>query len=126
MGDAAAQLPAGCSAKCTLECDVWSGRVTCGEAKWSVYGGFASMAGMQLDQRDAKVEGREALPDEVSLRWGTGPKGQFCATVRRKHWNWEFCSVERGDQRDSILSFARGYTREFPQDRVISCNNSGC
>lgn len=126
MAEAAAPVPAGCSAQCTLDCDVWSGALQCGEVRWSVYGGLTSMAGMQLDQAKAQVLGRESLRDAATMRWGLGPRGDFCVTIVREGWNWELCGPDRPNRRDALLSVARGYTRDFPKDRVISCVNSGC
>jgi hypothetical protein len=126
MGDAATPLLEGCAASCSLDCDVWTGRVKCGATEWSVYGGFDATAGMQLDQREAHLEGRQVLQGGASLRWGTAPDGRFCATVNRQHWNWEACVAEGRSQRDAVLGFARGYTQTFPSERVIACGNTGC
>ena len=126
MAQAAAPVPAGCSPKCTLDCDLWSGSLECGGVRWSVYGGTATMAGMQLDQGGAQVEGRETLVDAALLRWGKGKQGQFCAAVAQDGWNWEICAPDVGNQREAVLGMARGYTRSFPKERVIKCNNTSC
>ena len=123
MGDAAVPLPATCSAKCVLECDVWSGQIDCGDTHWSTYGGFSTMVGMQLEQRGASVEGRETLADGATLRWGTGPKQQFCVTIDRTRWLWEICGPDRPADRVAMLDIARGHRVNAPAD---DCEHGGC
>ncbi len=61
-----------------------------------------------------------------SLRWGVSDKSEFCVTLQREHWNWQVCTPNNSDQREAVLAMARGYTRAFPKDHVIACENTGC
>jgi hypothetical protein len=128
MGDAAVALPSNCSARCTLDCDVWSGTIECKGAAGdvAVYGGLANMAGMQLDDPRAHVEGRELLAESVALRWGTDAERRFCATVLSSFWNWQLCGSDTPGDRQTILGIPRAFTHGFPKERVITCGNRGC
>ena len=128
MGNAAAPIPADCSASCILDCDVWAGQIECQGVQWEVYGGLASMAAMQLSQPGASVEGHQDLAAGADLSWGVGPgpDRRFCTVVQRGAWNWEICSPDSPGQRVAILTMARGYTLSFPRERVLACKNDGC
>jgi hypothetical protein len=128
MGDGAVPIPAGCSAECSLDCDVWSGQLRCGGnvGLVQVYGGLNSMAGMQLDQKGARVLGRESLSGAVGLRWGTTLDTRFCADVIREQMNWELCAPDDISRRQAILAVIRGYSQSFPVGHEIACANRGC
>ena len=128
MGVAAVPIPADCSAECSLDCDVWSGKIRCGGSVGlvQVYGGLTSMAGMQLDQKGAHALGHQSLSGAITLRWGTTVDAQFCADVTREHWNWELCAPDDASRRQAILGVIRGYTQSFPVGQEIACANTGC
>ena len=139
IADAAVPVPAHCSAKCSLDCDVWSGTIECPDEVGSiaVWGGLDSMAAMSLDAKGATAEGREPLLDGGQLRWGHIADGHFCATTAgpsmvvapgyRGHWTWQFCAPDSPSRRGVILSIGRGY-RKGPllPEQVIKCENRGC
>jgi hypothetical protein len=138
MADSALPLPSTCSARCSLDCDVWSGEIEChgDDASIAVWGGLSSMAGMQLDGKTAKVEGQETLRDGARLRWGTTPGGDFCATVSWHppareagdglFWTWQLCAPDSASRRALILQITRGHTKAVPSERVLQCPNTGC
>jgi hypothetical protein len=139
IADAAVALPLGCSASCTLDCDVWSGTIECssGVGPITVWGGLNSMAGMSLDESGANVEGRERLPDGGLLRWGTATEGKFCVTTagpkmpiaagHQGYWTWQYCAPDSLSRRPVILSIGRSYRKgPLPPEDVIECENRGC
>ena len=128
MGDGGVLIPNGCTAECSIDCDVWFGTIRCGGAVGSlqVYGGLSSMAGMQLDQKDARTLGHQPLASSVGLRWGTTLDGQFCADVAHEQWNWQLCAPDSSSRREAILGLVRGYTQSFPVGSGIVCDNKGC
>jgi hypothetical protein len=138
MADAAVPLPAACSAQCSLDCDLWAGSIACpGDVGGiSVWGGLSSMAGMQLDQPGARLEGAADLTGGGRVRWGVGSTGEFCGTVggppfsegatKGLYWTWQLCAPDSPSRREAILSIVRGYSKTFPANQVLECVNRGC
>jgi hypothetical protein len=122
------QIPAGCFGKCNLDCDFFSGVIQCerGRGPVEVWGGLLSMAGMKLDDSRSDVEGRQMLTAETELRWGTSGDANFCVTLVREMWNWEFCAPDLPDRREFALALARSYAEAVPADELIDCESNGC
>ena len=132
--DSAFPVPAGCSAQCSLECDVEAGTIDCpGDVgSLSVWGGLSSMVGMELDQTGAIVEGH-GLADGNRVRWGTGATGRFCGMVSSPsgdtmglYWTWQVCAPDSAARRATILAIVKSSTKAFPADRALDCVNTGC
>jgi hypothetical protein len=84
------------------------------------------MAGMELDDSRAHVEGRQVLADAAELRWGKSKDRDFCATVVDRGWNWQFCAPDLADRRKFVLDLAKSYALTTPGDALIQCENNGC
>ena len=129
LSTAAVSLPAGCSGKCSLDCDLWSGEIHCSQIDTvvSVYGGITSMAGMLLDVKGAHILGTDVLGDALYLRWGTTQDGRFSVDITDNHGNWEFYTSKADEQERSILlMIARSYTREPSEKMSTVCDEPGC
>ena len=138
MADSAVPLPAACAARCSLDCDVWSGSIQCEKEGDSieVWGGLSSMAGMKLNEKGATVKGQETVSDGARLRWGRAADGQFCTTVAWQpsganatadlYWNWQLCAPDNPSRRGLILAIARGHAPSGPHHRSLECENRGC
>jgi hypothetical protein len=137
MADSAAPIPATCSAKCSLDCDVWSGRISCEGPNRSieVWGGLSSMAGMSLNAKGATVAGQEQLPSGIGLTWGVARDQRFCATLAWRsaeakptepYWNWQLCADDDPASREAILAIAKGLTSSHHKGQVLACENLGC
>ncbi len=126
MGDAAVPIPADCTAKCTLDCDVWSGQMECAgdPAPLSVYGGISSMAGMELDQRGARQAAERAMADGTRMRWRTARDGRHCSVVARGAWTWELCGAAASSER--IAGIMGAYGPKVPKTPLIECEQTGC
>ena len=138
MADSAVPLPAGCSARCSLDCDSWSGRIWCqGDAgSIEVWGGGDAIAGMRLDEKGATVDGEEQLSSGARLRWGTSADGQFCTAVGWRppdakpddnfYWTWQLCARSGEARRDTLLTISRGHIKHTPKQELLRCENLGC
>jgi hypothetical protein len=138
MADSTVPVPATCSAQCSLDCDVWSGTIQCqgDSGTIKVWGGLSSMAGMELDQKGAQLEGEEKLSNGDHLSWGTSPAGEFCATVAWHpseadpgdplNWTWQLCGRPSAATHTVLLGIVRAHARYIPGQRVLKCENQGC
>jgi len=136
MADSTVTIPAACSAKCSLDCDVWSGQINCGpRASIEVWGGMSSMARMSLDAKGATVQGQERSPQGVVMKWGVARDQEFCASLAWRsaeakptepYWNWQLCAADNAASRDSILTIAKGFASNGQVGHLIACENLGC
>jgi hypothetical protein len=129
MGTSAAvPVPLGCSAQCTLDCDVWVGEISCPGTAGPIVvsGGTATMAAMALDEKTATVVARESLPSGASLRSGISPNGEFCADVAWQTLTWQLCTPDDPHSREVILNSLRRHRTTMPAISVLTCETPGC